>query len=129
MNPDPGMEPVDPTDREEFEVDEPFEVDEVLLEPHRRPRSRLLGVVSVLVAILAAILVAAGVSAAVDGEYAVSITVGWFAVGTSILGVLLGVAAVSLRAGRAWGVLGIVLSVLANPLTLLRLLGWLSGLG
>lgn len=50
------------------------------------------------------------------------------AVGTSILAVVFGVVAIATRRGRAWGVAGLVLGVVADPLVLTYGLGTIGKL-
>lgn len=106
--------------------EEPAE--EVVDEPAPRPRTRLLGVVAAALALvtigvhIAAIVVASG------GDFATGTLLGYLAIGASALAVVAGLVAAILGRGRAWGIAAVVVAVVANPLVLLAVLRFLSGL-
>lgn len=93
--------------------------------PRRHPRWP--GLLSVALGVLTAVLTGVGVAVASDGGFVVATAIAWTAVAVSVAGVVLGVAAVVARLGRRWGVAGIALCLLADPLILTALLGAAAG--
>jgi len=63
-------------------------------------------------------LVGYAVIAAADGDFEKGTILAWVAVVGTILTALMGAAALVLGYGRLWGLVAIVLSLLANPVTL-----------
>ena len=91
-----------------------------------RPRVPWLGVLAIGFGLLAAVATGLGVGSAAGGAAdGAADGARWWAyaaIGCGILGVIAGVAAVATRRGRAAGVAGIALSLIANPWILTRLL-------
>jgi len=90
------------------------------------PRVPWLGVLAIGLGLLAAVATGLGVGSAAGGAAdGAADGARWWAyaaIGCGILGVIAGVAAVATRRGRAAGVAGIALSLIANPWILTRLL-------
>lgn len=87
-----------------------------------RPRVPWLGVLAIGLGLLAAVATGLGVGSAAGGAADGARWWAYAAIGCGILGVIAGVAAVATRRGRAAGVAGIALSLIANPWILTRLL-------
>jgi hypothetical protein len=68
-----------------------------------------------------------GVDVALAGDYAASRSIAYTTIGFSILGFVVGGIALVLGRGRSWAIVGMVVSVLANPIVLTVVLGWFSG--
>ena len=95
----------------------------VIALPQRRKRARwILGVIALVLAVVAVILVVVGITLALGDQFFASRIVGYSAIAISIVGFLVGGAALILRRGRLWGVLAMVICVLANPVILTGLL-------
>jgi hypothetical protein len=69
-----------------------------------------------------------GLTLGIGDDYATSRVIAFIAIGTSIVGFLLGGIAVVLNRGRELGIAAMVLCVVSNPLVLAELLGWISSL-
>ena len=65
----------------------------------------------------------AGLVLAIGDQFESATIAAVAAVGTSVLAILLGVVAIAARRGRGWGVAGLVLGVVADPLVLTYGLG------
>jgi hypothetical protein len=88
-----------------------------------------LGITSVALAIVTIVVMAVGLATSLRGEFEAGTTLAYVATGMSIVAVLGGLSAVLMGRGRGWGVVAIVLGLIANPLLLTKVLGWASGLG
>ena len=91
------------------------------------PRTPALGAGSVLVAIIAAAAFVAAVIERARGTDLVELFI-WIAMGTSIVAVAMGVAAVITGRGRLPGFLGALLGLVANPWLLSRVLEYAASL-
>lgn len=91
------------------------------------PRSPLIGRIAVLLAVLTLIahIIAIPVSSA--NAWTTGTVIAWAAIGMSILAVGTGIAAIITGHGRAWGIVAVVLGIVANPYLLLWFLRLLSG--
>lgn len=93
-----------------------------------RVRGPLLGLVALAFATLTVVLLAAAIIIATGGDYGLSTTLAYGAIGSSVLAVLAGLVAAILGFGRRWGVIALVVGVLADPVVLLGILRFASGL-
>jgi len=119
---------VQPIEDEPEAADEEPEADIVEEEaPPRRPRP-WLGVIAVLLALGTIGVHIAAVVVASSGEFALGTTLGYVAIGVSALAALVGIVAAVIGRGRITGILAALVAILANPLVLLALLRFLSGL-
>ena len=84
---------------------------------------RLLGPLAVLVAAVSAFVTAAAVSVAAGGDFSTGTALSWSAIVGTAIAFVIGAAAVVLARGRRWGVVAMVVALLANPLVLRLLLG------
>jgi len=73
-------------------------------------------------------LVGYAVMAAADGDFEKGTVLAWVAIIGTILTGLMGAAALVLGYGRLWGLAAVLLSVVANPVTLTAILGAFGGL-
>ncbi|HEY4269043.1 MAG TPA: hypothetical protein VGM94_12710 [Galbitalea sp.] len=89
----------------------------------------LLGVLSAFASVLTIVLVSVGITQSMLGQFETGTSLAYFSVGTSVVGVLGGIAAIVLDRGRGWGVIAIILGLAADPLILTRVLDWIGGLG
>ncbi|MCU1580284.1 MAG: Naphthoate synthase [Rhodoglobus sp.] len=105
--------------------DEPAEEEP---EPLERTGTALLGVLALAFAVLTAAALAAGVVMATAGDYRLATVVAYGAIGLSVLAVIGGVLAVILGWGRRWGVIAVIVGVVADPLVLLVVLRFVGGL-
>ncbi|MBX3094653.1 MAG: hypothetical protein KF680_09010 [Cryobacterium sp.] len=85
-------------------------------EVERRPVP--IGLIAFIVALLFIALEVVGVILALDSQYAAATLIGQIVTLGTALPLLLGLAAVITGWARGWGVLAVLLSVLANPLVL-----------
>ncbi|TBN58440.1 hypothetical protein EYE40_14140 [Glaciihabitans arcticus] len=86
----------------------------------------LMGACAALLALLFAAVQGYAIVAVGGGDYSIARTLATVAiVGTVITG-LLGLVALLFGFGRRWGAIAVVLSILANPLALTRILGVLD---
>ncbi len=92
-----------------------------------RPR-RWPGIFSVGLGILTAVLTGVGISVATDGGFVVATALAWTAIAVSAVGVLVGIAAIVGRLGRRWGIAGVALCLIANPVILTAVLSAAAGL-
>jgi hypothetical protein len=92
-------------------------------------KSRLLGVLALVAAVAAAVILSVGMTSANAGQYAAGSGLAYLATGVSVVAVICGASAALLGRGRPWGVVAVVIGLLANPLLLTKLLGAASGLG
>ena len=89
----------------------------------------LLGAFSLAFAALTVVLLVTGLTLAFGKDYAASTSVGFAAIASSIIGFIMGGAAVIMQRGRALGLVAVVVSVLANPVALTQILGWFGAVG
>jgi len=89
----------------------------------------LLGAFSLAFAALTVVLLITGLTLGFGKDYAASTSVAFAAIASSIVGFIMGGAAVITHRGRALGVVAVVLSVLANPVALTQILGWFGAVG
>ncbi len=119
---------IEPTDEQTDGPNEPSETDDESTdwdeEPGRRP---WLGVTALLLGLTVVGFDIAAYVAALDDVHAVASALVFVALGASVVAVVLGILAIVLRAGRWWGVAGLVLGVVANPLLMVWTLRALSG--
>ena len=94
----------------------------------RRRPSPIPGLLALFLAIVTVVLLIIGVDVALRGDYAASRGIAYSTIGTSLVGVIIGIIAVLARRGRVWGIIGIVVCVLANPYVLTTVLGWFSSM-
>jgi len=96
-----------------------------------RPRVRRvrLGLLAAFAGLVTVIVTVSGILTSMAGRYEPGILLAYLATGTSVVAVLCGATAVVTGRGRRWGVIGILLGILASPPVLTRLLDWASGLG
>lgn len=90
--------------------------------PARGPRRPVLGWLAAAVAIATAVFHGLAVAVATARDPDSATTFAWISIGLSLGGVLLGVAAVVFRSGRAVGVVAAIVALLANPWVLLQVL-------
>ena len=109
---------------EEPPIDQPPEPEE---RPARR-RGPLLGLIALSLAVLTVVAHAVAVIVASGNDFEPAAIVAYVAIGLSVASVLAGALAVILRLGRPWGVIAIVLGVIANPFLLLVVLRFVGGL-
>lgn len=93
-----------------------------------RRHPRWPGVLSVALGILTGVLTGVGIAVASDGGFAVATALAWTAVAVSVVGAIVGIAAIFARLGRPWGAAGTALCLLANPVILTAVLGAAAGL-
>ena len=105
--------------------DEPAEEEPAPLE---RTGTALLGILALAFAVLTAGALAAGVVMATAGDYRLATVVAYGAIGLSVLAVIGGVLAAILGWGRRWGVIAVIVGVVANPLVMLAALRFVGGL-
>jgi hypothetical protein len=94
----------------------------------RRRPTPVHALLSVLFWVITVALFITGLNLGIADDYATSRVIAFIAIGTSIVGVLLGGVAVVLNRGRELGITAMVLCVVSNPLVLAELLGWVSNL-
>jgi hypothetical protein len=100
-------------------------------EPEERPvrkRGPLLGLIALGLAVLTVVAHAVAVVIASGNDFAPATIAGYVAIGLSVASVLAGAVAVILRLGRVWGIIAIVLGVVANPFLLLVVLRFVGQL-
>lgn len=94
-------------------------------EVERRPVP--LGLIAFIIVVLFIALEVTGVILALDSQYAAATLIGQIVTLGTALPFLLGLAAVITGWARGWGMLAVLLSVLANPLVLNAVLEWGAG--
>ncbi len=93
----------------------------------RAPRGPGLGILGLAFGVLTVAATVAAIVIASSGDYGLGTITAYGAIALSVLAVLAGVVSVVLGFGRRWGVLAVLLGVLANPLVLLVILRFFSG--
>jgi hypothetical protein len=96
--------------------------------PLERTGTALLGVLALAFAVLTAAALAAGVVLATAGDYRLATVIAYGAIGLSVLAVIGGVLAAILGWGRRWGVIAVIVGIVADPLVLLVVLRFVGGL-
>jgi hypothetical protein len=94
----------------------------------RRRPTPVHGLLGIACAIATVALLVTGINLALIGDFDTSRVIAFVAVGASILGFLLGGISVILRRGTALGVVAMVVCVVANPVLLAQVLGWVRTL-
>ncbi|MET4702877.1 hypothetical protein [Frigoribacterium sp. UYMn621] len=91
-----------------------------LAAPSRAVSRRIprLGVVALALSVLAAALEWVAIATGSGGAWGAATVLAWFVIGLFALASVLGMVAVLARQGRSLGLAAIILSLLANPLTL-----------
>jgi hypothetical protein len=102
-------------------------------QPRRRkadpPKRRTdVGILATCLGILTGVLTGVGIGAAMSDKYALATNLAYAATALSVLAVLGGVMAIFTGRGRGWGLLAIVLGILASPPLLTDILNWAGGL-
>lgn len=115
---------VTPIEEEPEVPDEPAEV----VEEAPRARRPWVGLVAVALTLATIGVHVAAIAVATDGDFPLGTLLGYIAIGVSVLAVVVGVLAAIIGRGRAWGIGAAVVAVLANPVVLLIVLRFLSGL-
>ena len=112
----------------EDEPEVPAEEPQLVEEPDARPRRPWvgLGAVALTLATIAVHVAALVVSTA--GDFPTGTLLAYVATGVSAAAVVVGIVAAILGRGRAWGIAAALVAVLANPIVLLAILRFLSGL-
>lgn len=110
-------EPADP---------ESSETGVIEVEPERR-RSRVPGLVALLLGVATVFVSGIAIGAATAGDTAVGTVLGTVAIGMSVAAILVGAVAAIARLGRGWGIAAIVVGVLANPWLQLVVLRFIAG--
>lgn len=96
------------------------------VEPERR-RSRVPGLVALLLGVATVFVSGIAIGAATAGDTAVGTVLGTVAIGMSVAAILVGAVAAIARLGRGWGIAAIVVGVLANPWLQLVVLRFIAG--
>lgn len=94
-----------------------------------RVRTPWVGRGALALAVATAVVHGIAVGVASGGDPATGTVLAFLAIGLSIAAVLGGLVAVIAGFGRRTGAAAVALGVLANPVVLLSVLGWISGLG
>ena len=115
-------------DEPELVVEDDDDLDAaVSTEDEPRRRTRLVGIAAMVLALGTIGVHIAAVVVSSAGDFATGAQLGWVAIGLSALAVLVGVTAAIIGRGRAWGIVAVLVAVLANPYVLLTVLRLLSG--
>ncbi len=114
------------TDRSRI-ADEPFPANSPGI--FRRRPLPLLGRVSFALAVGAVAVETAAIAIGSGGGWAVATGLAGLVIGLTAVAFVLGIVAVLAARARRWGVAGVVLSVLANPLVLVGLFSALGARG
>jgi hypothetical protein len=94
----------------------------------RRPGAGSLGAVSLGAALLLAVVEAIAIALGSDQHFVAATILAWFVIVLTVASFIAGLVAVVSGRGRRVGIAAMVLSVLANPLVLVWLLGALGSL-
>jgi hypothetical protein len=97
-------------------------------EPARRPRTPAFAISAVVLAAVTIAVHIAAIVVAIDGDFPLGTLLGYLAIGTSALAVIVGIVAVVIGRGRGWAFAAVLVAILANPVVLLAVLRALSGL-
>ncbi len=89
---------------------------------HAQRPSRL-GRIAALAAVLFALLEVAAIILGNERHWTVATWLGYAVIGLTVVSSLAGLVAVILRRGGGWGVVAMIVSVLANPLVQITVLG------
>ena len=111
------------------EEPEVVEEEPVLVEePVARPRRPWLGLGAVALTLATIGVHIAALIVSTAGDFPTGTLLAYVATGISAVAVVAGIVAAILGRGRAWGIAAALVAVLANPLVLLAILRFLSGL-
>lgn len=102
--------------------------DDVVAELDRPRRPRWLGGCAGALAILMVVTWATALACTLGGMLELGVGLSYSAILLSGLAVLVGIVAVIGNWGRGWGIAGIVVGVLLNPVVLLYALSWIGAL-
>lgn len=91
-------------------------------------RSPLVGIAALGLAVVTAVVHGVAVGVASGGDPPAGTVLAVIAISLSVLAVVGGLVALIGGFGRRWGAAAIVLAVLANPVVLLTLLGWVQSI-
>lgn len=106
------------------------ELSQVASPPRVAPwRIRRLGVVSIEFVILAVALEVLAIAIGSGGAWGAATILAWFVIGFFVVAFVLGVVAVLTRTGRRFGFAAAILSLVANPLTLVGIFSVLGSKG
>jgi hypothetical protein len=94
----------------------------------RRRPTPVHGLLGIVCAIGTIALLVTGINLALGGEFGASRVLAFVAVAVSVVGFLLGGVSVILRRGTALGIVAMVVCVVANPMLLAQVLGWVRTL-
>jgi uncharacterized membrane protein YcjF (UPF0283 family) len=86
--------------------------------PPERPRPRWPGILSFAFGLLTVAGLIAGLVLAIGNQFESATLAAVAAVATSVLAVLVGIVAIVARRGRGWGVAGLALGVVGDPVVL-----------
>ena len=115
-------------DEPELVVEDDDDLDAaVSAEDEPRRRTRLVGIAAMVLALGTIGVHIAAVVVSSAGDFVAGAQLGWVAIGLSALAVLVGLVAAIIGRGRAWGIVAVLVAVLANPYVLLTVLRLLSG--
>ena len=110
-------------------VEQAEDADEVLdEEPAPKRRTAAYAFSAVVLALGTVAVHIAALVVATEGDFPAGTLLGYIAVGLSVLAVLTGIVAVIRRRAWVWALIATVVAVLANPVVLLAVLRFLSGL-
>lgn len=88
----------------------------------RPVRRRALGVLAVVAATIFAVIEVVAVAAGASDDYATATQLAIVVIVGTIATAVAGAGAVIIGAGRAWGLVAVLLSIVVNPLVLIRIL-------
>lgn len=109
-------------------VFKPPMLEPVVAAPAQRSRPRWPGILSFVLAVLTVVGLVTGLVLVVQDSYLAATSTAWVTTGVSVVAVLLGVVAIVGRFGRGWGIVAVVLAVIANPPALTQALAAIGGL-
>ena len=114
----------------EEEPEAPDVPDEELVEEERapKPRTPVFAAAAGLLALATVVVHITAIVVATGGDFPTGTFLGYLAIGLSGLAVVVGAVAIIWGRYRAWAIAAVVLAVLANPVVLLVVLRFLSGL-
>ena len=96
-------------------------------EPTTKRRRPYVGIAAMVLALGTIGAHVAALVVASDGDFPTGTYLGYVAIGLSALAVVVGLVAAVIGRGRAWGIVAVIVAVLANPWVLLVVLRFLSG--
>jgi cell shape-determining protein MreD len=109
---------------------EPVEEQEEVIQEETAPKPRTVVFAAAAAVLALGTLVAhiVAIAVATAGDFPAGTLLGYVAIGLSVLAVVVGAVAIIRRRARRWAIAAVVLAVLANPIVLLTVLSFLSGL-